>query len=341
MPFSPFEEMQKAVDIVNGSPHPVNKIAATICGQDRQGRDFSISRTNHWPPVIEARLGTAQEIGNSSGTLHAETACILDAPCTEGASLFITDPFCPNCAKNIAEAGIEAVYLDHKGFGKDFAARRGEAFTNMSMEVCDRAGISVHKVWRKENRLETILSAKENYFPVQDSPIEIERLYGVVNRAFFALLIETAMKKHHGRRFAAAIARDRVSGNVYALTARTHAVAGFSMIHDAARIKDTSGKYNLTLEPLNRLMMGAARIGAKIIDGMVFCTNIPTAREQVNLVGAEIKKVYIQHINKARDAPAIEAKRLLTDAGILNFVDVNILSNPMYRGFQSQNVEQK
>ena len=35
---------------------------------------------------------------------------MIDAPfATDGASLCVTDPFCPNCAKNIAEAGIKRV----------------------------------------------------------------------------------------------------------------------------------------------------------------------------------------------------------------------------------------
>src|SRR5262245_21403475 len=128
---SPFAQMQKAVDIVNTSPHPANKIAATIFGRDKTGRGFSLSHTNFWPRAILDHFGMEARIGNASGTIHAETECILASPApTEGASLSITDPFCPNCAKNIAEAGIRTVYIDHKGFKKDFVARRAHAFEN-------------------------------------------------------------------------------------------------------------------------------------------------------------------------------------------------------------------
>ena len=169
----PYTEMQKAVDIVNTSQHPTNKIAATLFGQDHEGQVFSVSRTNYWPEPILKKIGTTQRIGNSSGTIHAETACIMNAPCTEGASLCVTDPFCPNCAKNMAEAGIKTVYIDHKGFNKDFVARRGDEFENMSMYICESAGISVYEIRRKEKELIPILKIAPAYRPVEDFPVSI------------------------------------------------------------------------------------------------------------------------------------------------------------------------
>ncbi|QQG37026.1 MAG: deoxycytidylate deaminase [Micavibrio aeruginosavorus] len=325
MSFQPFDEMQKAVDIVNDSPHPVNKIAATIFGYDRQGRDFSISRTNYWPEIIEARLGMDTDIGDSSGTVHAETACLLDAPVTEKASLCVTDPICPNCAKNIAEAGIKTIYIDHKGFTKDFSARRGNAFSNMSMQICEKAGISVYQLWRKEQRLEPILHTDKTYQPAQDSPLEYERLYGVITRKSFADYVEKMRHRHRGRRFACAIGRDRVSGNVFSLAARSHPVIGYSMANDASLLRDSENKYNYMLEPMNRLIMGAARIGVKLVDGMIFCTNVPTSRELVNLIGAGITRLYIEHANKALDEAAILAKRTVTNARILDFINLEEL----------------
>lgn len=325
MSFQPLEEMQKAVDIVNDSPHPVNKIAATIFGSDRQGREFSISRTNYWPELIEARLGKDVDIGDSSGTIHAETSCILNAPISEGSSICVTDPFCPNCAKNIAEAGIKNIYIDHKGFTKEFSSRRGAAFESMSMQICERAGIAVYQVWRKEQRIEPILEFKPDFVPVQDSPLEFERLYGVINRKFFVDFVEKMRKQHHGRRFACGIGRDRVTGNVYSLAARSHPVIGYSMANDAKLIRDPENKYNYMLEPMNRLIMGASRIGVKLIDGMIFCTNIPTAREQVNLIGGSITRVYVEHPNKALDESAIQAKRTVTNARMLDFLNMDDL----------------
>lgn len=44
---------------------------------------------------------------------------------------------------------------------------------------------------------------------------------------------------------------------------------------------------------------------------------MPTAREQVNLVGAGVRHIHVADIEKARDSDALEALALLTDAGIL------------------------
>ena len=57
MSVSPFAAMQAAVDIVNASPHPVNKIAATLFGADQSGHAFSISRTNDWAARIKEKIG--------------------------------------------------------------------------------------------------------------------------------------------------------------------------------------------------------------------------------------------------------------------------------------------
>lgn len=137
---------QMAVDIVGQSPHPDNKVAACAFTEHH-----AIARTNEWPERIEKNIGTSTRIGDSSGTIHAETNCLLHFPDkTDGASLAITDPCCPNCAKCIAEAGIKNIYIDHKGFTKDFASRRGDEFKNMSMSILVHAGINVYEVNRKE-----------------------------------------------------------------------------------------------------------------------------------------------------------------------------------------------
>ena len=168
-----YNHMQAAVDIIAQSPHPTNKIAATLAGEN-----FTISRTNHWPSAIDATLGRETKIGNASGTLHAETACILtalhDGHATQGADIFITGPPCPNCMKNMAESGIKALYIDHKGFDKDFAQRRGEDFENMSMRIAAKAGIDVYVIYRKEERFDVISQHRIGYKPSIENPARIE-----------------------------------------------------------------------------------------------------------------------------------------------------------------------
>jgi len=307
--------MQAAVDIVGSSLHPENKVAAAVFG-----RSFGSVKTNYWPEPIVKAFGMNQDIGNSSGTVHAETACILSANhATEGASLCITDPFCPNCAKNIAEAGIKKIYIDHKGFDKDFFQRRSGHFQTMSMQICEKAGISVYELWRKDERLVPIFETTENHFVSEDSPVYKEPIE-VPAEGVFNDILANAFKMHQKRKFAVAFVKDP-KGKMFSLTARGHAVTGFTMEDpdDVSIIERHEQKYSFFQEPVNRMLMYMARHGMVLQENYFFCSQVPTSREQVNLVGANIKRITIGDPSKARDAHALQAMKQLSDAGIISY----------------------
>lgn len=311
MTYSPFTQMQKAVDIVNTSPHPQNKIAATIFTDT-----LSVSHTNYWPYNILHKIGTDIRIGNASGTIHAETACILATPYTHKASICITDPFCPNCAKNIAEAGIKTIYIDHKGFNKDFAARREHAFANMSMKICEKAGISVYELWRKEERLNSILEVPADYQPHEENPITLKTA-----KDDFLSHITKAHNSLKDMKCAIAYAEND-DGQIIAMTARDHPVIGYTLETDLNDIENPQGKYSFIQEPINRLLMAAPCHGLKIIDNMIYCSQIPTAREQVNMVGAGITNIYIGDKEKSRDEYGLQALKLMEDKGVLSYTSL-------------------
>lgn len=317
MQFSSFNEMQKAVDIVNDSPHPSSKVAATIFGTDKTGRPYSIARTNYWPEPIIEHFGAETEIGNSSGTIHAETAVILAAPYTQGASMCVTDPFCPNCAKNIAEAGVRTIYIDHKGFDKSWAARRGEQFETMSMRICERAGINVYEIRRKEEKLTPILEIPETYHPYEENPVEIEPLR-CADEVTFEVLIEDKSQQYKGRKLAVALAKNK-DNKVFGMCAVSHPAIGYSSDNDTHEIDNPDGKYSFIQEPVNRLLMNAPRHGLKIVDGLLFCSQVPTSCEQVNMVGAGLKSITIRKMDSARDDWAFKAMRQLGKEEILTF----------------------
>lgn len=173
MTVSPFDAMQMAVDIVNTSAHPTNKIAACVFGTTLSGEPFAVRAVNHWPDVIVDKLGRDIDIGDASGTVHAEMSCIIAAPATSGASIAITDPFCPNCAKNIAESGIKTIYIDHKGFDKDFAKRREDEFIDLSLRIVERAGIRVCMIHRKKNRITPMITPAASYIPPDDRAVHV------------------------------------------------------------------------------------------------------------------------------------------------------------------------
>ncbi len=311
---TPFDAMQAAVDIVLTSPHATSKVAASLFNDTTL-----IARTNHWPEKISSELGTEQRIGNSSGTVHAEVQCVLDFPePTDGASLCVTDPFCPNCAKNIAEAGIKKIYIDHKGFDKDFAQRRGNEFSSMSLRIAARAGISIFEVNRKDKTITPILESPDDYEAPEDNPIKLERAHGL------DLPHLVSSVKVIAPRWACGYARDQ--GNVlYALIASAHAAIGYTE-HDPAdreKISQPEGKYNFYLEPLTRLMMGASRHGLKLVDGQIWASCIPTAREQVNMVAGHLSQIYVGDLHMCRDADGLDARLTLERAGILKFISLD------------------
>lgn len=306
--------MQKAVDIVLSSEHPTSKVAACLFKGDAY-----VCHTNQWPKAIKDNYPMDQKFGNSSGTIHAETACIIDVGfATEGASIAITDPFCPNCAKNIAEAGIKTIYVDHKGFQKDFFVRREHEFKNMSMRVIEKAGISVYEIWRKEERLVPILEVNNDYVPAQDNPIETDKIAEVSTPSFYKLLHQKS-EKYAGNKIAVCLAQKH-DGQIIGLTARSHAAVGYKMADDKEQLFNTDGKYTFKLEPINRLLMNAPRLGAKIINGYIYCSQVPTAREQVNMVGAGLSKIYIGDMKRARDESALEAMKILKASSVSSFL---------------------
>ncbi len=320
MSSSPYEFMQMALDIVSKSPHPTNKIAATLVSADENQASSPIMRTNHWPDPIYEKIGTTQKIGNSSGTIHAETACILNADfATENGSIYVTDPFCPNCAKNIAEAGIKNIYLDEDGFDKDFFKRRGDHFDRMSMQICERAGINVYALNMLTKETRVILEIEEGYKPIEDSPIYAEPIETITEGAFQDI-IQDATLRNERRKFAVAMVKTK-RGNNFALVSRAHAVVGYSMQkpEEALELLTPRGKYSFIQEPVNRLMMYLSRKGHTLYPDFLYCSQVPTAREQVNLVGSSVTRVTAGDLQKCRDPRGLDAMQLLKEHGIMDY----------------------
>ena len=315
---SPFQAMQAAVDIVNSSQHPTNKIAATLF-HPQQG--WSISSTNHWPPLIDEKIGRNTRIGNSSGTVHAETDCLFQATlhhnhATEGASLCVTDPFCPNCAKNMAEAGIENIYIDHKGFVKDFAIRRGDHFENMSMRIAEKAGINVYEINRKDQSITPICHAARDYHPANEKPVMIEECDQTFPLAAKNPHINEAAKHFSDIKFSFAYAQD-TNNNLFYIIAPAHPAIGFQSQQDIYEIAHPQGKYSFIQEPTNRLLMTAVRKGLNIINNETYTTDVPSSREFVNLVGAGIKTLTIRNKALARDDFSFQAMSLLQNKSVI------------------------
>jgi len=317
---TPFEAMQAALELAPTSPHPTNKIAASVF-DIKNTPDFLVTRTNHWPQIIKDHFGMETKIGNSSGTIHAETACLtaLGFNAAEGASICITDPFCPNCAKNIAEAGIKNIYIDEAGFEKDFFKRRSGHFDVMSMQVAARAGINVYALNNATQQQRVIYEAPKDYIPENDSPIEVIKI-NALSEPDFLTHIQNAEEKHKRRKFTLSFVKDS-NGDAYCLIARAHAVIGYSLQKpdEALELMRPIGKYSFIQEPVNRMIMFIARKGYHLIDDYFYCSQVPTSREQVNLVGAGIWRISVGDYQKSRDSYGIKAMEVLKVAKIIDY----------------------
>lgn len=304
-----YDHMQAAVDIVNDSPHPTNKIAATIAGDG-----FAYSRTNTWPKPITNAIGTDTRIGNSSGTIHAETACIFTAPQhghkTKNASLFITDPPCPNCMKNMAEAGISKLYIDHKGFDKDWAKRRGESFDTMSMRVAAKAGMDVFVIYRQKNnqeqKFEVISTHAAGYKPKIENPAKIAPCGNWQ-------ATKSSAQSHYGDEpFALALATN-TNGEKVSILVDRHPTIGYTY----ETVENKQDKYSFILQPINRLLMIAAKEGLTIDTDHIYSSRTPTSRELINFIGAGFNKLHIGNQEKSRDEGGIKALEKLINSKIL------------------------
>lgn len=101
------------------------------------------------------------------------------------------------------------------------------------------------------------------------------------------------------------------------MTARAHPVLGFTLEQNLSEIENPQGKYSFIQEPVNRLLMAAPRHGLKIQDGFLYASQLPTSREQVNIVGANLGEIYIGEKDKARDKDAVQAMKDLQEHHII------------------------
>lgn len=309
--FDPFLAMQQAVDIVLTSKHPDSKVAACL-----YKGEHATARTNEWPMAILEALGHEARIGDSSGTVHAEMNCLLHFPvAADGGAISITDPCCPNCAKAITECGLKYVYIDHMGFKKDFAVRRGEEFQEMSLGIMAQAGITIYEVYRKKRQLKIIHKPKNLCGSPEVNPIEVRKLTHCEKEGFKRLI--SAVKPKHIS-WGAAIAQDQ-NGNFFSLVASTHLAIGFE--EDILRTPPNlvNQKYSYYMTPLNRLICGAVRYGLTLKKGFVFLSQLPTPREMVNSIGAGVNNIWIAQPDIASKDSSFAARDILSQHRLLNF----------------------
>lgn len=287
------------VNTVPKSHHPTNKIAAGISSNS------VITLSANIKPQRLRFFEEGTRFGGASGYLHAETSCIFLTPKTDGANLYVTDPFCPNCAKNIAEAGIKNIFVDHKGFAKDFAKRRGGDFENMSMKICDAAGINIYEVHRKDKWIIPILVHPTDFLAKQDNPVETSQTQIDSHKEFKAYIKMVMDRRDFDYPYAIGY------GQGHILLVQQHLSIGYVQNSVDSNILQPKNKYSYYLEPLNRLLISARRYGLALDMNYLFVSQHPTPREIINAIGAGTVNIWVGDMTKSRDETGAQAYELL------------------------------
>lgn len=304
------DAMQAAVDIVHTSEHDRNKISATIFSDDPYNGTL-YSAVNTRPAPLTETFPWDARFGNSSSFVHAETFCIAQTRHSADLSMCVTDPFCPNCAKNMAMAGIKNAYIDHKGFHKDFATRRMEYFKSMSQTIAENCGMGIHIIYRKLGVIETILAPQN----VEANVLNLPKAEPMDHDISLTALSEQCGALYGDTPYACAIAQD-AKRQSYSLHCPKTPSPGMD---PHAMPEEEDDKYSYWLDPVNTLLLTTARLGLTLSDHALFSSIVPHARAQINALGWGVQTIYLRDKSKAEDNSSVTAMMQLVEKNALRF----------------------
>jgi deoxycytidylate deaminase len=312
-----FANMDMALATENQSQHPTYKVGAVLQGCDHTGQPFTVARPNFWPERLARALGTDTKLGNSSLTIHAEVAAILAAPCTDEATIYVTNFPCPNCAKMIAESRISRVFIDsHTHRNTPLGEKMYPYFENVSRRIFDKACIEVQEILYPRQDFKTLVPARPTKMraikhPVLQIPVATDSL----NAGHFVALAEEKGLADSKNAHALCFARTEM-GLPYILAAQTDYSIGMNE-RTADDIRAAQDKYSPLLYPVNRLLAAAARMGLRLVPEDLYCTHVPTSREWVNLIGAGFERVTIGNSTLCRDKDSLAALKTVRNKAII------------------------
>ncbi len=322
MSASPFELMKLARIAEAKSPHPTHKVGALICGITPKGHHFEISKANIWPEKLITTIGKEQKLGNASTTIHAEIAalCSMDTP-SQGADIYITDLPCPNCAKGLCEAGINAVYVDAHTHKTALGKKIKPYFETVSLPLFEKARIPVYEVDIERHDLRALL--RPHIIEGDDVAVSrpLERIAVPKDKApaaAFYEYIKTLQKTYDANTpFAACLAHSKDTKKSFLISCEAHISIGFTA-DDVRAIRTAQRKYDPIIQPVNRLLLACARYGVKIDNGYIYSNHVPTSREFVNMIGAHLLSSYIGNKDICRDQWGLDAMQQIKKHKIMD-----------------------
>lgn len=125
-------------------------------------------------------------------------------------------------------------------------------------------------------------------------------------------LIDKTSATYKTEPFALALATN-TSGETVSITADRHPTIGYC----PEDLLEKEGKYSFILQPLNRLLMIAAREGLTLNPNHIHSSRCPTARELINFIGAGFTNIQIGNPRTSRDDHGLKALQQLQETKIL------------------------
>ncbi len=309
--------MQSAVDVVLGSEHDTSKVAACAF-HPAHPEAAPVASMNMRPETLKAHFPWDARIGASSQFIHAELAALLrfSGP-LRGAHICVTDPFCPNCAKNLAEAGVRSIYIDHKGFQKDFIARNGDEFKTMSMLIAEKAGISVYEVNRKAGTV-TPLSAQSALTRPAMGGIEFFDIEDGMTLEAAMAMFRTRLGARETWSLAFVEEADGAPRGILVFEALPPGITP----EDFRTRQGDTGKYRFPIDPLTRLGLAIKRMNMTLRDKRVGCARVPSSRALVNAMGMGISSLLLASSLADHDVSGPVALETLKAKGILTVTEI-------------------
>ena len=313
-----FDYINIARQAEQNSMHPTHKVGAVIIGTDNNGFDYTVSKPNFWPEPLENSLGRYKKLGNASTTVHAEVAAICAAPATQNSTIYVTDLPCPNCAKIMAEAGINNIYIDANTHNTLLGKKMKMYFDVASTPILQSAGVSVYEVNDILETITPIITSTADTNIIEQRPVtNITLENSDINQSSFHRITEnTNTNTNTNTNFAACYAKNTL-GQYRFIFAQPQISIGLPP--DKAYVISThQDKYEPILQPINRLLLTCARHGLNIDKNYIYSSQTPTSREFVNIIGTGYTSLYIADRTKCRDKWGLKALSQLEEHNIID-----------------------
>lgn len=313
-------------DLSQQSDNAQYRIAAKLHGATPHNAIISYGQSNIQLSALADIPDKPASLGGVSDTIHAETAVIMGAGYSNHADLYVTDPLCPNCMKNMIAAGIARIFIDANGFDKIWYQRRAVYFDHISVPMAKKAGVEIYRVdvdaqcahildysidGKAGNAASLIQSAPISLSHI--TPFSFEEYHGISDKmqddvlvyhagldqgtVMFDDLIDHYQANYPDQPFAFAVGRD-LDGNAVVIHMGETYPNGFDTQKDAAlltqmRKYNQGQKYRMRLDPVTRLLMGASRFGVSLRGAALYSSAVPSARCLINVVGYGMKQIHI------------------------------------------------